>query len=128
MYMSNIPESYIAPCPSSPSQSKTAHPYTLAQSILIPLGEYFQIQDDWLDFSSTPEQIGKIGTEIVDNKCLWVVNTALVLANPEQRRVLDENYGGKDSNKEEKVKQVFWELKVGEKYTAYEEKVVGELK
>ncbi|TFK38308.1 isoprenoid synthase domain-containing protein [Crucibulum laeve] len=128
MYMSNIPESYTAPSPSSPSQSETVHPYALAQSILIPLGEYFQIQDDWLDFSGTPEQIGKIGTDIVDNKCSWVVNTALALANPEQRRVLDENYGRKDGNKEEKVKQVFGELKVGEKYAAYEEKVVGELK
>jgi len=60
-----------------------------AKSILLPLGEYFQIQDDWLDFSGTPEQIGKIGTDILDNKCSWCVNTALAKCNPEQRKVLD---------------------------------------
>jgi len=48
-----------------------------ALDILVPLGEYFQIQDDYLDYSGTPEQIGKIGTDIMDNKCSWCINTAL---------------------------------------------------
>lgn len=47
-----------------------------AQDVLIPLGEYFQIQDDFLDCFGTPEQIGKIGTDIQDNKCSWVINKA----------------------------------------------------
>ncbi|SJL01272.1 related to Farnesyl pyrophosphate synthase [Armillaria ostoyae] len=57
--------------------NQTIEPYALAKSILIPFSEYFQIQDDCLDFSGTPEQIGKIGTDILDNKCSWCVNTAL---------------------------------------------------
>jgi len=59
-----------------------ADPYTVALSILIPLGEYFQVQDDYLDWSAPPEVLGKIGTDIVDNKCSWVVNTALLLLAP----------------------------------------------
>ncbi|KAK0224847.1 farnesyl-diphosphate synthase [Armillaria nabsnona] len=47
---------------------------------------YFQVQDDFL---GTPKQIGKIGTDIFDNKCSWCVNTALVVCTPEQRLVLD---------------------------------------
>ncbi|KAK0430885.1 isoprenoid synthase domain-containing protein [Armillaria borealis] len=70
-YSFHVPQSY----PSGNNQ--TIEPYALAKSILIPLSEYFQIQDDCLDFSGTPEQIGKIGTDILDNKCLWCVNTAL---------------------------------------------------
>jgi farnesyl diphosphate synthase len=50
-------------------------PYQLALDILLPLGEYFQVQDDYLDCFGT--NIGKIGTDIMDNKCSWVVCTAL---------------------------------------------------
>lgn len=96
-------------------------PYALASSILLPLGEYFQIQDDYLDFSGTPEQIGKIGTDIVDNKCSWCINTALAAATPEQRAVLDANYGRKDPECEKRIKEVFVAVGVNEKYAAYEE-------
>jgi len=122
MLISRIPESY-----SVPSSSTPVRPYDLALSILVPLGEYFQIQDDFLDFSGTPEQIGKIGTDIVDNKCSWVVNTAIKLASPEQRKLLDENYGRKDAEKEKVVKKLFEELDIRGHYAAYEERVVKQL-
>lgn len=99
-----------------------------AEDILIPLGEYFQIQDDYLDCFGTPEQIGKIGTDIKDNKCSWVVNQALKLATPEQRKLLDENYGRKDDEKEAKCKQLFSDLGIDKIYQEYEESVVGDLK
>ena len=102
--------------------------YEEAKDILIPLGEYFQVQDDFLDFSGTPEQIGKIGTDIVDNKCSWVVNKALALASPEQRKVLDENYGKKDGAKEAKVKEVFYALNIPTVYGEYEERIVSQLR
>ncbi|KAK0215931.1 isoprenoid synthase domain-containing protein [Armillaria nabsnona] len=122
MYMFHVPQSY-------PSEKQTIEPYALAKSILIPLGEYFQIQDDFLYFSGTPEQIGKIGTNILDNKCSRCVNTALVVCKPEQRLVLDENYGRKDSECERRVKEVFKspEVDLRKRYGVYEEKVYGEL-
>ncbi|KAG7824750.1 hypothetical protein KL909_001972 [Ogataea angusta] len=99
-----------------------------AQDVLIPLGEYFQIQDDYLDCFGKPEDIGKIGTDILDNKCSWVINTALKICTPEQRAILDENYGRKDSAKEAKCKQVFKDLKIDQLYLEYEEKVANELR
>lgn len=99
-----------------------------AREILIPLGEYFQVQDDYLDNFGLPEHIGKIGTDIQDNKCSWLVNQALKIATPEQRKVLEENYGRKDSAKEKKVKQLFDELKLEQLYQDYEEKRVSEIK
>ncbi|KAH9896136.1 farnesyl-diphosphate synthase [Cubamyces lactineus] len=111
MYMCGIPH----------GATPASDPYALAQSILIPLGEYFQVQDDFLDFAAPPEVLGKIGTDIVDNKCSWCVNTALALATPEQRRVLDENYGRKDPEAERRVKALYEELGIREKYAEYEE-------
>lgn len=91
--------------------------------ILIPLGEYFQVQDDFLDCFGTPEQIGKIGTDIKDNKCSWVVNQALLLANEEQRKLLDNNYGKKDDESEQRCKQLFKDLNIEKIYFDYEENI-----
>lgn len=99
-----------------------------ARDILIPLGEYFQIQDDFLDCFGTPEQIGKIGTDIKDNKCSWVVNKALNKVNQAQRKLLDENYGKKDDESEQRVKDLFKELEIEKDYYQYEESIVSELK
>ncbi|KAL2130568.1 hypothetical protein VTI74DRAFT_6236 [Chaetomium olivicolor] len=99
-----------------------------AEAILIPLGEYFQVQDDYLDNFGLPEHIGKIGTDIMDNKCSWLVNQALTIVTPEQRRILEENYGRKDKEREAVVKKLYDELKLEERYQAYEEKVVSEIR
>ena len=99
-----------------------------AHDILIPLGEYFQIQDDYLDAYGSPEVIGKIGTDIQDNKCSWVINQALERASPAQRKTLDECYGRKDRAKEAEVKKIFEELKLEDAYFAYEQKAVAEIR
>ena len=107
-----------------------ATPWNLKQAhnILIPMGEYFQIQDDYLDAFGDPKHIGKIGTDIKDNKCGWLINQALLIATPEQRQLLDDNYGRKDDAKEARVKELYNELQLEKKYQEYEEKRVGELR
>ncbi|KAL0574889.1 Farnesyl pyrophosphate synthetase [Marasmius crinis-equi] len=137
--MCGVPDSYI-----DPSTGATIEPYKISKTIFIPLGEYFTIQDDFLDFSATPVQFGKVGTDIVDNKCSWVINTALAIATPEQRSILNQNYGIKpnedekararqmteDKNGEEqgylgeaekRVKAVFEEVGIRQKYLEFEE-------
>lgn len=106
----------------TPSNLKQAH------DILIPMGEYFQIQDDYLDAFGDPKVIGKIGTDIKDNKCGWLINQALQICNPQQRKLLDDNYGQKDDAKEAKVKELYNELQLEKRYQDYEEKRVGELR
>ncbi|TAQ87255.1 hypothetical protein B7494_g4406 [Chlorociboria aeruginascens] len=98
------------------------------ESILIPLGEYFQIQDDYLDNFGLPEHIGKIGTDIKDNKCSWLVNKALAICTPEQRKVLEEHYGKKDDTHEAAVKKLYEELKLDQLYKDYEDTRVGEIR
>ncbi|CAJ2507244.1 Uu.00g084300.m01.CDS01 [Anthostomella pinea] len=99
-----------------------------AEDILIPMGEYFQVQDDYLDNFGLPEHIGKIGTDIQDNKCSWLVNQALRLATPEQRKVLEEHYGKKDKAHEAEIKKLYDEMKLEQVYQEYEEKIVGEIR
>jgi farnesyl diphosphate synthase len=99
-----------------------------AEDILIPMGEYFQIQDDFLDNFADPGVLGKIGTDIQDNKCSWLVNQALQRCTAEQRKVLEQNYGRKDLEKEARVKALFDELGLESVYREYEEKRVGELR
>src|ERR1700761_649432 len=106
----------------SPKNLKTAH------DILIPMGEYFQVQDDYLDAFADPSVLGKIGTDIQDNKCSWLINQALNIVTPEQRKLLDENYGRKDSAAEAKVKELYHELKLEDIYKKYEEDSVTKIK
>lgn len=114
-----IPKSYKAQ--GTAGKSVVVRPYEISREILIAIGEYFQIQDDFLDYAGTPEQIGKIGTDIVDNKCSWCINKALSVATPEQRAVLEENYGRKDPVKEARVKEVYEEVGLRRIYAKYEE-------
>ena len=102
----------------------------LAQTerILIPLGEYFQAQDDYLDAYGSPETIGKIGTDIQDNKCSWLINQALARASPEQRATLDANYGRKDGEKEAIVKQIYRDLDLEQVYQDFEEERVKHIR
>lgn len=99
-----------------------------AEDILIPMGEYFQVQDDYLDNFGLPEHIGKIGTDIQDNKCSWLVNQALKIVTPEQKKILEENYGRKDKDKEAIIKKLYEDLQLEQRYKDYEEKVVGDIK
>jgi farnesyl diphosphate synthase len=136
------PEATLSP--GQPSKDGTKDPYAQALEILIPLGEYFQVQDDYLDGFGTPEQIGKVGTDIVDNKCGWLVCTALAIATPEQREVLQKNYGVRPTEAElaagagqkgkglgaaeARVKELYNEMKLEQLYMEYQERVVTELR
>lgn len=93
-----------------------------ARDILVPLGKFFQVQDDVLDCFGDAETIGKIGTDIQDNKCSWLVNQALLIMNAEQRQILDANYGRNDEQCVQRVKQLYNELDLQSVYLAYEEK------
>jgi len=47
------------------------------------------IQDDYIDCFCDPELTGKVGTDIEDNKCSWMIVQALARASHEQRAILE---------------------------------------
>jgi farnesyl diphosphate synthase len=83
-----------------------------------------QAQDDYLDCFGTPEQIGKIGTDIQDKKCGWLFANAYHegLCTAEQKALLDKTYGKckVGSAEELAIKALYTEIKLPEVYAQYE--------
>ncbi|XP_051160303.1 uncharacterized protein LOC127280930 [Leptopilina boulardi] len=92
-----------------------------AKELLIEMGYIYQIQDDYLDCYGDPKFIGKIGTDIQEGKCTWLVVVALQRVTSAQRKVLEECYGVNDPEKVEKVKQLYHELGLPAIYAIHEE-------
>lgn len=92
-----------------------------AKRILLEMGEFFQIQDDYLDCYGDPAVTGKVGTDIEDTKCSWLLVQALPRVNEEQMNVLKDNYGINDPAAVAKVKDVYSQLDLVSIYKKYEE-------
>eukprot|EP00928_Gymnodinium_smaydae_P079005 TRINITY_DN63035_c0_g1_i1.p1 TRINITY_DN63035_c0_g1~~TRINITY_DN63035_c0_g1_i1.p1 ORF type:complete len:441 (+),score=123.50 TRINITY_DN63035_c0_g1_i1:77-1324(+) len=98
--------------------------YDACREILMIMGIYFQAQDDYLDCYGTPEQIGKIGTDIQDKKCGWLfVHAYHQLANAEEKKVFDEIYGKckVQTPEEQKIKDLYTKLGLPDMYQRYEQ-------
>ncbi|BFZ16171.1 hypothetical protein BsWGS_19210 [Bradybaena similaris] len=95
--------------------------HTKAKTILLQMGHFFQVQDDYLDCYGAPEVIGKVGTDIEDNKCGWLIVKALEIATDEQKEELKLCYGRWDKEAVEKVKAIYRDLKLECVYKQYEE-------
>ena len=94
--------------------------YQKSLKILLEMGIFFQVQDDYLDCYGTFEQIGKVGTDIKDNKCGWLCVQALKLCTPEQLKVLEDNYARQDDACEARVKALYRDLDLEKRYKAFE--------
>jgi farnesyl diphosphate synthase len=99
-----------------------------AREILLIMGEYFQVQDDFLDCYGKPEVIGKIGTDIEDNKCSWLVVKALDQVNEKQKKVLENHYGKKNAESVAIVKKLYSDLDLESVFSNYEEESYNKIK
>jgi len=108
--------------------------YDSTREILIKMGVYFQAQDDYLDCYGTPEQIGKIGTDIESKKCGFLFcNAYNGLTTPKitskQKALLDFKYGKckVGSADEQAIKKLYEELHLEELYKKYEQNAYDEI-
>ncbi|CAG8646664.1 13808_t:CDS:2, partial [Racocetra fulgida] len=94
--------------------------YFRKDAYYVDLLELFH-EDDYLDCFGDPDVIGKIGTDIEDNKCSWCINQALIVASPEQRKLLDKHYGKNNPEDVSIIKQIYKDLNIEGVYREYEE-------
>ncbi|XP_061940004.1 farnesyl pyrophosphate synthase-like [Apis cerana] len=92
-----------------------------AENILIKMGHFFQVQNDFLDYYSKEEIGGKSGTDIQEGRCTWPIVVALERATTEQKKILKECYGVADEEKVKRVKEIYEEIGISNIYYDYEE-------
>jgi len=90
-----------------------------AQDILLKIGHYFQVQDDYLDCYGDPSVIGKIGTDIQEKKCSWLFVTAASKCTTEQLSTLYTHYGKSDDHSVAIVKELYRTLDLQQCYLTY---------
>ncbi|KAF7274745.1 farnesyl pyrophosphate synthase isoform X2 [Rhynchophorus ferrugineus] len=92
-----------------------------AKTILLEMGQFFQIQDDFLDCFGDPSTTGKIGTDIQEGKCTWLAVVALQRATPEQRKIMEEHYGRSEPVSVQTIRRLYEDLSLPNTYAIYEE-------
>lgn len=101
--------------------------YRQARTILFEMGHFFQVQDDFLDCFGDPKVTGKIGTDIQDGKCSWLIVVAMQRATRDQKNVLRRTYGSKNEDDVATVKKIYNDLNIQKFYRSYEELTVKEI-
>lgn len=92
-----------------------------AKTILLEMGYFFQVQDDFLDCFGDPALTGKVGTDIQDNKCTWLAVLCMQRANDDQKAVMAECYGRPEAHCVAQVKQIYEDLALPHTFALYEE-------
>jgi farnesyl diphosphate synthase len=105
------------------------HPsfYRIAREILLEMGIYFQAQDDFLDCFGDPSVTGKVGTDIEEGKCTWLIVEALKSCTPAQTERLRACYGRDDSECVGRVKELYQELGLPQRFQLYEQKMYEQM-
>jgi farnesyl diphosphate synthase len=101
--------------------------YDRALQFALKLGLYFQAQDDFLDVYGDATAMGKVGTDIENGKCSWMIVEALRRASAEQRALLEENYGVDEPSRVAAVKSAFDELGLRGAFREFEAERTAEL-
>jgi farnesyl diphosphate synthase len=84
--------------------------------LLMDLGHYFQVEDDWLDIYGDPRVTGKVGTDLKDGKVTWLSCRSLELCDEIQRKILISSLG----QDEIAARSIYGAVNINEEYERYE--------
>lgn len=102
----------------------------MLERALIEMGEFFQIQDDYLDCYGDPNIMGKIGTDIQEGKCSWLVVTALKSHKLDSAKhaILAEHYGKHNKESETIIKSLYRDIGLESEFHQLELETEGRIK
>ncbi|XP_046999558.1 farnesyl pyrophosphate synthase-like [Schistocerca americana] len=100
---------------------KKPEAHNQAKAVLLEMGHFFQVQDDYLDCFGDSDVTGKVGSDIATGKCSWLAVTALQRANHQQQIVFKECYATDDEEKIAVIKELYDQLKLKSVFAEYEE-------
>ncbi|XP_029175940.1 farnesyl pyrophosphate synthase-like [Nylanderia fulva] len=114
---------YILPITLAMHLAGVKDPEKLRQTktILLEMGHFYQVQDDYLGCYAKSEVVGKTSTDIQEGKCTWLIVMALQRATSEQRKILEECFGSSDPEKVQRVVQLYNDMGLPNMYSMYEE-------
>lgn len=95
--------------------------YDTAKRICLKMGHYFQAQDDYIDAFGDPKVTGKVGTDIEEKTCTWLIVEALKVATLKERNLMEIHYGCKEKSSSDQVKNVYRKLKLPEAFKKFEQ-------
>jgi len=98
-----------------------------AKRICVIVGEFFQVQDDYLDCYGAPEVIGKVGTDIEDCKCGWLAVRFLDTCSADDMAAFKRHYGKHDAADVAAIKALYAKAGMEATYHAYEEATYAEI-
>ncbi|KAG5899526.1 hypothetical protein JTB14_008213 [Gonioctena quinquepunctata] len=92
-----------------------------AKTILLELGQFYQIQKDFLNCFGDDEITWKLGSHVNEGKCSWLAVVALQRVNPAQRKIMEEHYGKPGREAVDAIKNLYIDLGLPATYASYEE-------
>ena len=77
--------------------------FASVQKVSLKMGYLYQVQDDYLDCYGDQKLTGKIGTDIVERKCTWLLVNALSQGSENQKEVIKVIQGSTQSKSISKI-------------------------
>ncbi|KAJ8960234.1 hypothetical protein NQ318_003959 [Aromia moschata] len=92
--------------------------------ILLEMGKFFQIQNDYTDCFGDSSVTGKKGTDIQEGKITFLSVTAVEKANCHQRKILEEHFGKPSDESVREVLTLYKQLGVPNAVKEYEQQSI----
>ncbi|VWU49495.1 geranylgeranyl pyrophosphate synthase, putative [Hepatocystis sp. ex Piliocolobus tephrosceles] len=95
--------------------------YKKIENISCLMGEYFQVQDDYLDFFGDFNKTGKTRSDIQNNKLTWLLVKVFELCTESDKTIIINNYGRNNVSCVKNIDSLYEKYNIKKHYNQYKE-------